>query len=325
MPNERAAPRPALLAALLAILSAPAGAFDANHAARAANLSAGAGAVSAERPSGPPAPATPSAAAVAVPSLRELQGWRPHLKSAAPSQEPPLRERALRETGLQVGSQAALALKTREQNREVESVAPWLNEIYRFDQLLSEQGLVLPPVIVETRRHAEVDGMKLTKIEQSYKMLENAQVVSAPPTWRDYLLAEHFSPPAKPEGALLPQNPAEERIWSEAVALGWERGEQQAWLAFKARVGELHRAFLGRVRYLVLLERGMVSAPAVRISRRGVKRGPDELLIGRTEIALSRLSQFQAPAARKGRKGRPLPWTAVPEVVTTYDDGSSVQ
>lgn len=257
-----------------------------------------------------------------VPALRELQGWRPAI-NAAPTQDPTLRERALRETGLQVGSQAALAAKTREQNAEVQTYAPWLDAIYRFDQLLGEKGVVLPPVVIETRRHATVDGVRLTKIEQSYKMLENAQVVSAPPTWRDYVIASDYPPPVKPEGALLPQNPNEEQIWNEAVARGWEQGEQQAWLAFKARVGELHRAFLGRVRYLVLLERGLVTAPAITLARRGVKQDADELLIGRTEITLTRRSEFRLPTPGKGKKaGR---WTAAPEVLTTYDDGSSVQ
>ena len=231
-----------------------------------------------------------------------------------------MRERALRETALQVGSQAALAQKTREQNAEVEAHAKWLDEIYRFDQLLSEKGLVLPPIVIEARRHAEVDGVRLTQIEQSYQMIETAQVVSAPPTWRDYLIAEAYPPPPQPEGALLPQNAEEERLWAETIDRGWEQGEQQAWLAFKARVGELHRAFLGRVRYLVLLERRIVTAPAVRVARRGVQRDAHELLIGRTEVTLSRFPRFRGP----DRKGQ-LPWNALPEVLTTYDDGSSVQ
>ena len=146
-------------------------------------------------------------------------------------------------------------------------------------------------------------------------MIETAQVVSAPPTWRDYLIAEAYPPPAQPEGALLPQNAAEERLWTEAVRRGWEQGEQQAWLAFRARVGELHRAFLGRVRYLVLLERRIVTAPAVRVARRGVQRDRNELLIGRTQITLSRIPHFRGPA----RKGR-LAWKALPEVLTTYDE-----
>jgi hypothetical protein len=145
-------------------------------------------------------------------------------------------------------------------------------------------------------------------------------VVSAPPTWRDYLIASGHEPPAKPEGALLPQNAEEERLWAEAVEAGWTQGALQAELAFRARVGELHRAFLGRVRFLVLLERGMVTAPAVRVVRRGVKLERNELLIGRTEVALARFPRFRGPA----RRGR-LPWKALPEVPTTYDDGASVR
>ncbi len=258
--------------------------------------------------------------AAAIPTLPELQSWRPVRKGGVKEQEPSLRERAVRETALQVGSQAALAQRTREQNAEVEHFAPWLTEIYRFDQLLSERGWVLPPVVIEARRHAEVSGQRLTQIEQSYQMIENARVVSAPPTWREYLIAAAYPPPSRPEGALLPQNPAEERLWTDAVSRGWEQGEQQAWLAFRARVGELHRAFLGRVRYLVLLERQLVTAPAVRIARRGVRLERNELLIGRTEITLSRLPHFRGPS----KQGK-LSWKALPEVLTTYDDGSSVQ
>ena len=260
------------------------------------------------------------ATAAALPTLQALQGWRPALRGRVEAQEPSLRERALRETALQVGSQAALVQKTRAQNAEVEAHAKWLDEIYRFDQLLSEKGLVLPPIVIEARRHAETDGVRLAQIEQSYKMIETAQVVSAPPTWRDYLIAEAYPPPPQPEGALLPQNAEEERLWAETIDRGWEQGEQQAWLAFRARVGELHRAFLGRVRYLVLLERGLVTAPAVRVARRGVKRDAHELLIGRTEVTLSRFPRFRGP----DRKGK-LPWKAMPEVLTPYDDGASVQ
>lgn len=258
--------------------------------------------------------------AAAIPTLHDLEGWRPEHKGGVTETEPSLRERALKETALQVGSQAALALRTREQNAEVETFAPWLNEIYRFDQLLTEKGVVLPPVVIEARRSAEVSGQQLTKIEQSYKMLENAQVVSAPPTWRDFLIAEAYPPPARPEGPLLPQNAQEEGIWKAALGRGWEQGERQAWLAFRARVGELHRAFLGRVRYWVLLERQMVTAPVVRVSRRGVRQEGNELLIGRTDITLTRLCRFGGPT----KKNR-LAWQAVPEVLTTYDDGSSVE
>lgn len=300
--------KPLLAAALLAALHAPpARAFDANPAVAATRATAPARRA-AEEPAAP------------IPTLRELRGWRPALRGKVEPTEPSLRERALRETALQVGSQAALAQITREQNLEVETHARWLDEIYRFDQLLSERGLVLPPVVIEARRHAEVDGLKLAKIEQSYKMIENARVVSAPPTWRDHLIAEAYPPPAKPEGALLPQNGEEERLWAETVDRGWEQGALQAELAFKARVGELHRAFLGRVRYLVLLERGLVTAPAVRVARRGVKLSGDELLIGRTEVALARVPRFRGP----DRRGK-LPWKALPEVPTPYDDGASVR
>jgi hypothetical protein len=306
-----------LAAALLAALHAPAsGAFDRNPAADAARAEPAA--VATGRPPatrrGIEEPAAP------IPTLEALRGWRPAIRGQVAPTEPSLRERAVRETALRVGGQAALARRTRERNAEVEAQAKWLDEIYRFDQLLMEKGLVLPPVVIEARRHAEVDGLKLARIEQAYKMTETAQVVSAPPTWRDYLIASGHEPPAKPEGALLPQNAEEERLWAEAVEAGWTQGELQAELAFRARVGELHRAFLGRVRFLVLLERGMVTAPAVRVVRRGVKLERNELLIGRTEVALSRFPRFRGPT----RRGR-LPWKALPEVPTTYDDGASVQ
>jgi hypothetical protein len=272
----------------------------------------------------PPAVAAPAGpeAPEPIPDLKELQSWRPALRGRVEHPEPALRERALRETGLQVGSQAALAQRSREQNAEVEKYAKWLEEIYRFDQLLIERGLVLPPVIIETRRYAKTDRVRLSKIEQSYQIVEPAQVVSAPPSWRDYLIAPPYPAPVKPEGALLPQNAEEERWWAEVVGAGWKQGEEQAWLAFRARVGELHRAFLGRVRYLVLLERGIVTAPAVRVSRRGIKVDGDELLIGRTDAVLSRLPRFTRPKGK--RRGR-VPWQAIPEVLTTYDDGSPVE
>jgi len=308
MPTERRLP---LIAAILAALHAP---LAAPAVATGATDTEPSGAVA------PPARRTTGEPPAPIPTLQEMQNWRPALKGPIEPAEPSLRERAVRETALQVGSQAALAHQTRAQNAEVETHARWLDEIYRFDQLLAEKGLVLPPIVIEARRHAEVDGVKLARIEQSYKMIENAQVVSAPPTWRDYLIASGYEPPTKPEGALLPQNTAEERLWAEAVAAGWAQGELQAHLAFKARVGELHRAFLGRVRYLVLLERGLVTAPAVRVARRGVKLDRNELLIGRTEIVLSRWPRFRGPP-RNGRLG----WKAMPEVLTTYDDGASVQ
>lgn len=313
--NPLKATTQALALALLAMgYAPPGGAFDTNPAAGVVLVAPGSVAGSPHRTAGVGERPTP------LPTLDDLQGWRPAIRGRVETPEPALRERAVRETGLQVGSQAALATISHEQNAEVETFAPWLDEIYRFDQLLMEQGLVLPPIVIEARRHAEVEGLQLAKIEQSYQLLENAQVVSAPPTWRDYLIAPDYPPPVKPEGALLPQNADEERLWTEAVRNGWTQGEQQAELALKARVGELHRAFLGRVRYRVLLARGLVTAPAVRVARRGVKLSGNELLIGRTEVTLSRLPHFRGPT----RTGR-LPWTALPEVLTTYDDGSSVQ
>lgn len=145
--------RPVIWVALLAVLPVPdVRAFDTNHAAIATPATDRA-ADTASRPT-----VTAGETRTPLPTLDELQGWRPALRGPVENPEPALRERAVRETGLQVGSQTALARISRDQNATVETVAAWLDEIYRFDQLLMEKGLVLPPIVIEARRHAEVDG-----------------------------------------------------------------------------------------------------------------------------------------------------------------------
>lgn len=180
-----------------------------------------------------------------------------------------IRTVAIQEAALSIASQTALALRTRSLQSRIERQASNLNDIFDFSALCL--GQVLPPVITEANDLVVLDSDDTMRIAgRTYKIQQQARLITIAPTWRDYLLGSHFAVPPKPHPALLPQNAEESAIWREAVSKGWQSGQEQADEIMSIALSRLQRDWVGMVRYHLLFRAGQVSAPLLAKSSQGV-------------------------------------------------------
>lgn len=238
-------------------------------------------------------------------TLAEVQAW-----SAAGKTKPSkIRAVALRDSALRVGAQAALAWRTRIYNDTLRRFDQELSATYDFRALLSHEGLVLPPVVVEARNTAVQDGDTLRVIRQTYRIDEPERLVSNAPTWQSFLLSADFPPPEKPPAMLLPQSTGEQAAWRLDTAEGWAEGLQQADRALKLRIARLRKAFVGRVLYLTLKLRGLVTDTEVKRTHQAIHSSGQELRIGEETITLAR----KAYLTRNARQ-----WLALPQMPNAF-------
>jgi len=73
-----------------------------------------------------------------------------------------------------------------------------------------------------------------------YSITKIAQLSSAPPNWRTYLVRS-WEQPSRPADAVLPRTEQEVQYWNKYVAEGWGEGERQANEIFLNDLGRLQR------------------------------------------------------------------------------------
>lgn len=201
----------------------------------------------------------------------------------------PMREQVLREIASGVGARGGLAWRYDQINNMLIGSKDKLDSSWNFKGLLisrpnagtqSTAYSILPPVLLEANTiYSQEGGDKVTLADVTYKIESQARFVSAPPTWREYIL-HNFPAAERPHDSLLPKNADEQKIWVEASRAGWASGIQQAESVFTADLNRLKRDYEGMVRYLNLRNRGIVSAPFVAEAVNGVTGNASEMNVG---------------------------------------------
>ena len=214
------------------------------------------------------------------------------------------RRGAMRAAALSFGSRAGLARRTWEIGRMLERFAPALDGVYRFRRLmLRREGFLLrPPVLAETSDAFRLarDGSEAAAARRAIRILAPARIVSAPPSWRDYLVRSWR--PAEPP-ALFPRDAAEKADWRRWLAEGWRAGRSLADDVFAADLDRLNRDFEGIALWRRLHAARMVTAPALEAARAGVAGHGREIRIGETTAALGAPARLEPDAARwRGEK-----------------------
>jgi defect-in-organelle-trafficking protein DotC len=201
-----------------------------------------------------------------------------------------LRPAALREAALALAIQNAVAAKTKSINEEVKRHASTLDEIYKFRALMLE-GVALPPVITEAGSSYAISGNSVVVTERTYRINSPARLVTAPPTWREYLL--HTYPATQSVNpALLPKNAKEKALWETAIDEGWQLGEERAVSVFQTNLNRLARDFKGMVTFRRLVAQGMVTMPHIATGNLGIRVGDHQLDVNQTVIRISGATKF---------------------------------
>ena len=245
----------------------------------------------------------------APPSLEALQATRPGDEKGDGLE--PGRADMVRMAALTYGAQGGLAGRSFALNEMLRRYQAQLDTTYDFKTLVlpvsTGQTLMRPPIVSAAQMaFALGDGGQVARETSCiYQITRQAQLSSAPPNWRAYLVRS-WSAPRKPTDAALPRTKREVAYWNKWVAEGWGQGEKQAVEIYLSDLGRLERDIVGMARYRVLLRAGLVEQPKVAFENRRVEGGRDSLHVGDQTIRITDQPGLQSNA-RRWRPGAGCP------------------
>jgi len=239
------------------------------------------------------------------PSLEALQ-------DARPGQEPndglaPGRMDMVRTAALTYGAQGGLAARSFAINEMLRRYQARLDGTFDFGALVlpvdGGQTLMRPPIVSAAQMAFALgdNGQVARETSCIYEITREAQLASAPPNWRSYLVRS-WADPRRPTDAALPRTKQEVAFWTKWVAEGWADGEKQAVEIFLSDLGRLQRDIVGMARYRVLLRARLVESPKVAFQRQRADGGRDSLHIGDQVIRIT---------DQPGLQGNPRRWSPV--------------
>lgn len=237
----------------------------------------------------------------APPSLEQLQAARPGDQGGDGLETG--RAETLRQAALIFGAQGGLAARSFAINEMLRRYEAQLNAIYDFRSLVlpvgAGQTLMRPPIISEAQMAFALgeNGQVARETSCIFEITREAQLTSAPPNWRAYLVRT-WGAPARPADAALPRTSREVEYWNRVLAEGWAQGERQAVDIFLSDLGRLQRDIVGMARYRVLLRVGLVEEPRVAFQSAAAEGGRSRLAIGDRTVRITDQPGLQANRRR---------------------------
>ena len=213
----------------------------------------------------------------------------------------PGRQDILYQAGLAYGARGGLAARAFAINEMLRRYEGTLDSVYNFDDVIQRrpgsQIIMRPPVISEAEMALALgDGGQIARETACvYSISKVAQLGSAPPNWRTYLVRT-WEQPSRPADAVLPRTEQEVQYWNKYVAEGWAEGERQAVEIFLNDLGRLQRDITGMARYRVLLRAGVVAKPNVATKQQVVDGGGGELRAGDRIVTITAQPGLRADA-----------------------------
>jgi defect-in-organelle-trafficking protein DotC len=206
-----------------------------------------------------------------------------------------IRLQSVKEVGFAAGVYQGRRWRQEKINFWLNDMSNWLSTSFNFEQLLID-GVFLPPRVEEIKGHVEKneDG-SLRVIRQGYRIATEAELVTSPPTYMNYLYQK--VDPEQPLNRLgLPEmNSNQVEVWQKAVVEGWQLGVKQANIEFEQSLNLLRRDYSGMLTYIDLVNKGIISPPQVSSSSFGVMVSADgkTLNIGDEILSIGRSPNFQ--------------------------------
>ncbi len=226
----------------------------------------------------------------APPSLEALQDARPNDRPGDGLK--PGRADELRQAAHIYGAQGGLAARSFSINEMLRRYQPQLDTTFDFRSLVlpvaGGQTLLRPPIVSEAQMAFALgdNGQIAHETRCVYEITREAQLTSAPPDWRTYLVRV-WNKPQRPADAALPRTDKEVEYWNKWTAEGWADGEKQAVEIFQSDLGRLQRDITGMARYRVLLRAGRVEEPRLVFENHNATGGGDMLHLGDQVIRIS--------------------------------------
>ncbi|MBN9560467.1 MAG: type IV secretory system conjugative DNA transfer family protein [Alphaproteobacteria bacterium] len=235
------------------------------------------------------------------PSLEALQAARPGDEKGDGLE--PGRADMVRTAAMTYGAQGGLAGRSFALNEMLRRYQAQLDTAYDFRTLVlpvsSGQTLMRPPIVSAAQMAFALGdgGQAARETSCIYQITREAQLSSAPPNWRAYLVRV-WAKPRRPTDGALPRTKQEAAYWNKWVAEGWVQGEKQAVEIFLSDLGRLDRDIVGMARYRVLLRARLVEQPKIAFHNRRVVGGRDSLHVGDRTIRITDQPGLQGNARR---------------------------
>ena len=179
-----------------------------------------------------------------------------------------------------------------------------MDAAFNFSPLVMTQGqaLIMPPVLTQAGASMRIeDASSATAAETTYELLKPAQYIAAAPTWREFLMADDFPMPEKPNPAVLPKNAEERAIWRSAVREAWGQGVAEADQLFADNVSRMVRDYRGIMLYHLLTAQHLLSRVNTASADLGMHMSDkgNKLHIGQKVYRITAPSAFRPHKARK--------------------------
>ena len=211
------------------------------------------------------------------------------------------RRRAMATAARAWGARAGIRHRGWEIGVILDRYAPQLHGIYRFrDLMIRTSGfMVQPPVLAETRDAFLLarDHSAAASAGRVVKILAAERIVSAVPTWRDFL-QRAWPEPAPPAAILLPEGTEEQELWEAWVREGWDSGTRLADEILADDLRRLNAIFTGIILWHRLEIAGMVTSPDVATTSNTVTGTGTTLRIAERFVSIDQAARLVAdPAA----------------------------
>jgi len=209
-----------------------------------------------------------------------------------------IRKDAQEEAALSYGARGGLSFRSHQIAEELSGHQAALDEVFDFRRLLmrAPSGMMIEAPIVSEAENALIvtkGGIEAAVSDRIYNIQKNAQIVTAPRNWRQYIQPYWTIDIELPPQILWPQTPEESRRWDEAFDRGWKAGMIQGDQIFESNLERLVADFNGMVRYRMMVAQGMISEPYALHEDRGVTGGKDELRVGDRALRITGQSEFK--------------------------------
>lgn len=206
--------------------------------------------------------------------------------------ESSLRKIGIVDTARSFGSQAALHWRYKEINKIIEKYSGRLDAV-NFRPFMTDKIILSPSVLIVRDDEHYLNDRKMIRTNISFVIDDEARIVSVPPNYRDYLVRE-YAPPKSVNPILRPKNEFERKLWEKGLAEGWAIGVEDAFAIFKDGLLRMERDLQGRVNYRKLVELGMVSPAALKITESGVTFNGRTMNVGETIYEISQDAQYKS-------------------------------
>ena len=175
-----------------------------------------------------------------------------------------------------------------------------MDAAFDFSPLLMthEDALIMPPLLTRAGASMRIEKPDTaTASETSYELLAPAAYIAAAPNWREFLMADAFPAPEKPNPAVMPKDNKERAIWRAAVREAWAQGLAEADQLYADNVARMTRQYRGVMLYHLLTAQHLLSRVNTASADLGMNISGNKLNIGQKVYRITAPSSFTVPPA----------------------------